>query len=1663
MRSEPPPTLDGWLVVGAAAESAEDRARALLAHFERALANQPERARLGRLHYECARLCESPLKDLARASEHYAKALAATPDHLPSIHGARRVLLQLGNFQAAIAQFDAEARFTSDPVRRAWLIHEKALLLEYRLHGRKAALTALAQAVELAPGSPAVVESLAQLQTLDEAWEALDHTLDLRVSTVTDARERAAMLAERARLAEARQNDAASATELYQAAITQDPRAPAALLALKDLDHRQRRWRELVSVLELEATQTEDPHVRALALYRVARVHIDHLGSLDDGVRALERAVEATPSDTVILNELARSYETAQRYDGFVRVQEQLVEHSATPSEQVVLLHGVAETCERHLDAENTAIEWYLRALAVDPTHLPTVAALERLYRRKAQWEPLIATLSAAADAARDASRRAAWYAMIGELYEERLNRPDAAVEHYSRALGVLPNHQPSFRALARLLEQQSRFRELVELHERAVDLAPNAETRIAHLFEIGLYLEDALRTPARAIEAYKRVLKEDGKHLGAIIAWQRAAERAQAWRELVNAIETEALQTSDKDAHADLLHRAGEVLAEHLDDLDGALERFKRVLSLVPRHLPALASLARLHERHGRWDDLSDTYRRELKTTPAGPAAAALRMKMAALAERQLGRADEALVLYREAVESQPTHRPARRALERCLQAAEKWAELVTMLEQGLPLLDTPAERARAATRIGELLESRLNDGTKALASYERALAEDPRFGPALDGRLRLLAVARLAPRLADALSASAEGAAEPAIAIAELLREGMIRRDDLNDARGAIRCFEAVLARDPRHLGALRALEVLYVSERAWDRAASVCTALDGVLTDLGARVAVLHRLARIQRDHTGAEPDALRGTYFAILKLDPDDIPALVALEELSLVQGDRKLLAQVDAKLSAMLVEPAMAASHQTRLAETLETADPSAALSLFRAALEKDPDDHAAALGLGRIAERHTDASLLEEAAVHARQVLNDPHTAASLLVRAAGIAQAGGDTARALACLQRALEMAPDHGIAARQLEQALVAAGEVPTLLDALTHAAQRARSRERRDELWLAIAQLQYEHRQDVPAALAAFERVLNESPGHVRALLGEAELLVRDRQWEQATRRLAQALAQSTDDATRVDVHLRLAAIHEEYLQEPDRALAHVNAVLTSQPECRPALLRLLSLQLRSRRYDAATETAQQVIGGSTNASEAAEARVTLAMVERARGNTTQAQRELEAAVAVLGLDGRAAHEYRSLLLEQKQNGHPPAWRSYVNALECFLREVGADSNATSQVELEMSRVLGDELRQNDEALRVLDRGISSRPDDPELHAARAVRLEHAGDLGGAADALRRVLELQVTRAPAWRSLSAILTKMQRSADATLALAPLVAIGSATESDRARLATVPCRAGLAPVGSMTVEEIDALDPLGSSDPALEVLALAGEALPKLYPPDLARYGLATRDRITTRSGHPLRSLSDRVAAIFGVADHQLFEHSANLGSVILELTDPVSLIVPTFVAALPEPQQVFLLARALAEITRRVPVLCRLPSEEIELIVAGAAAAVGVNVPTRLDGGSVTEQGRKIARLLGRRTRRALEERAGQLATGPARDFAEWIHRANVTAARAAVVVTDDLPGSIEIIRRSEGDVSGRTGVEVALAMRVAEDLLRFWVSEPAFRLRRRLGMM
>jgi hypothetical protein len=155
-------------------------------------------------------------------------------------------------------------------------------------------------------------------------------------------------------------------------------------------------------------------------------------------------------------------------------------------------------------------------------------------------------------------------------------------------------------------------------------------------------------------------------------------------------------------------------------------------------------------------------------------------------------------------------------------------------------------------------------------------------------------------------------------------------------------------------------------------------------------------------------------------------------------------------------------------------------------------------------------------------------------------------------------------------------------------------------------------------------------------------------------------------------------------------------------------------------------------------------------------------------------------------------------------------------------------------------------------------------------------------------------------------------------------------------------------------------------------------------------------------------------------------------------------------------------FLLGRALARIRLQAHLADTLKGGALGLAVA---AAVNVVVPGYTATGHPSEDAvRRIGKALARRSRRALEAAARELADLPsAPDLSRWDAMAALTADRVGAVLCGDVPTALSMILNAHMPGGHATPAERAAAALERPDvaaLIAFAATEEHFLLRRRL---
>jgi tetratricopeptide (TPR) repeat protein len=1638
-----------------AAHSQSDEQLIALCRTE--LETKPAAPRAARLHYEIAR----SLQDREHALANYQRAIELLPDHLPSIRAARRILLANRDAKHAVPLYDAEIRLTEEPPAKARLQFHKGRALEDLNSDLDGARACYGRATELDATNPTYAKALEQSEWQAGAWERLSEARERTANAVReDPRHRAAIVIERARLLETRLGQPEQAADLYKHALDIDGEAAGALEALKRLLYAQGRWRELNQVLERIALKSTDPKLQLLSLFQVGQNHAERMGNRDEAIKALSRAMQVTTGDVLVLEALARLYRDAADSQSLAHVLAHQVETIDTGRDRLGLLQRIGKIYERDLGDDDSAQGWYEAALQIDAAYLPALDSLDALYRRTQGWESLIVSQMAAIEASSDSDWCADAHARIAEIFETRVANVEEAIRHHARALALAPGLEGSFKALIRLYSQNSMHRELIELLERGIDQAEEQDVIVTYLFRMGALFEDRLGDPVQAIYAYRRILDLRPDELGAIHAIQRAAERAYRHAELVEAIEMEAELTNDKARRVALIHRAAQVLADDVGDTEAAVQRFRAVLVLDRRYAPSLASLAKLHQSLGRHEDLLDIYQRQLELLDKGPSKVALLYTLGQLCELQLADDKLAVGYYQKAISIDGSHGPSLRALSQQFRRRKDYKGLADTIAAEFAAAGKPHTKARAAFRLGEVYEVHLQQLDKAEAAYAQALAAVPDYLPAGDALRRVQTATKNWPRVGERLASEAEGAVEASQSIAALLRAAEIWSELLHQPQQAINCYEQVLRIDESNLLALLGLEPLYRRAGAWDELARVYLTQEGVLSDPRARVTVLEELARLYESYgIGDDGDRSR-TYNAILSIDGEHPVALAGLEGIALETNNRLLLAEVDTRAARCERHPSVVAMHFARLGRSLERGSPRAAMAAYRSALEKDSDSIASILGLGRAAKKSADPQGMVESLRREASFTHDGERAAGALVRSARVRlESQQDPKGALEDAERALERHPDSPDAMRMLSDLLREAGDIDRLISLLTHAAGAAKIDERVAALWRAVARLYAQERNDVGAALAALQRMLKTQQPDAATVCLLGELYGRNRQFKQAIETFGKAMQLKPTREQAINVQLQLAAIYSKELGDKTAAIKALNTLVSYDDKNRDALLMLLELQGQTNDNAGRRDTLAGLLAISGNPEEQAWTMLELGRLDFHDGRKNEAAKALRGAVAFEGPNGEAASLYKKLL------GESEPWDRYAGALTEHLRRVQTGELRDDQLRdtyLELSRLKHEVLLQSDAALNILREGLHACQGDDVVHLELAERLCAAGRSDDAVVEYRSIIDGDPTNVDAWRGMARAFHEAGRKLEAGVALAPLVVLGKATDIESGMSRQRRLNPGQAQPGSFDAEAL-----LGISagrkweDERMEsLLSTIGEGVAKLYPTDFDSYGVSSRDRV---SDHPLRSLAEQIAQAFGVEEFDLYLHGSATSDVVAELCQPAAIMVPNYVSKLERAEQVFLLARAFAVLTRGIHPVVTLGRREIARLVASSMQGVDPGYASdRYPDDELSKLHKRLHKALSRKARRNLEAVAQEFTRDRKVDIDSWAPTVGMSSIRAAALIANDLPASIAALKRAGDKINGE-GEAMVEGSPVIADLLRFWPSKAAFACRRAAGVV
>lgn len=646
-------------------------------------------------------------------------------------------------------------------------------------------------------------------------------------------------------LAETNLDDPELAKSSFERVLRLRPDHRGALEALVRLYRGEDDWAPLAAVLGKlqELAETDDDAFR-LGWER-SEIASEHLDDAEGAARILAELAqgpgEGRPEVATTLREL---YERSGQYRLAVRQAESMLLAAEEPQERRALYETISRLWREQIDDPNAALDTYARLVAEFPEDLDARWTLAELREKTGDVEGALETLQQRLEMTSDLELQTQTLVHMAGLAETRLSSPTRAIEFLRRALAGDHFNEAVIREIDRIGREHETWDALLSVYEERFGYLQSTgryAEQVDVCLEAANLAESRAEQPQRAFDWARRgyfvAIEHDLPAEEAHARLEALAETHDLWPAFLGVIEREVDLDDERSTPREgydpieRLLAASQVAEDRLRDPDKAVALLQRAHRLRPDDEELAARLEGTAERYGRWQAVIELWGGRLKRATTDLARFDACAAIARVYEDELEDPEKAFEWLQKAWRDQRDADPALAddAFDRLVALAERRSLWPSLCGHHLTRADDAKARANTTEHLAALqdaarvFEERLEDPIAAVRVLVSGIPDDP-SGDVLLPEIR---------RLADVIDASdGKPRGKPPIGALSLLRalqdtiarsetelekvalleeRASIRRERLEDPKGAMAEWLRVLRLEPDHPQAPAELEAL------------------------------------------------------------------------------------------------------------------------------------------------------------------------------------------------------------------------------------------------------------------------------------------------------------------------------------------------------------------------------------------------------------------------------------------------------------------------------------------------------------------------------------------------------------------------------------------------------------------------------------------------------------------------------------------------------------------------------------------------------------------------------------------------------------------------------------------------------------------------------------
>ncbi|RYG85836.1 tetratricopeptide repeat protein, partial [bacterium] len=352
---------------------------------------------------------------------------------------------------------------------------------------------------------------LADEYVATEQWAKAEPLLDLLVRKA-GKRERAEQhqLHYKLGVVTAAQGKDDKALKAYSAANQLDLTDQATIRGLAEVSFRLKDWGAALTNFQkvLTALGEDETEARAEVYYKLGCIKREQ-GQAKQGITNFEKALSVDSSHRPTLDALVALYAELKDWKQVVAYKRQILDNVYDAEERFRVLVEVGDVWNDQDKNPAKAIEALEEARDLQPQNHALLHKLLALYQATENWGRMIDTIQAIAEMEKDPTRKSKFLYTIAQLYRDKENDPDRAVDLFNEALDLNPSYLEAFERINKILTQKKdwkglerAYRKMLRRMSAANTQNPDLEFNLWHT--LGIIYRDRLADQNSAIEAFK-------------------------------------------------------------------------------------------------------------------------------------------------------------------------------------------------------------------------------------------------------------------------------------------------------------------------------------------------------------------------------------------------------------------------------------------------------------------------------------------------------------------------------------------------------------------------------------------------------------------------------------------------------------------------------------------------------------------------------------------------------------------------------------------------------------------------------------------------------------------------------------------------------------------------------------------------------------------------------------------------------------------------------------------------------------------------------------------------------------------------------------------------------------------------------------------------------